>query len=300
MDKYYKEIKDKLIDEEVYSKAKDYSKERHKVVAYYETGKLLLEAGSKYGDSIIENYSKKLVNEVGKKYSARTLRRMRQFYEIFSNFENWSPSGTNLNWSHYRELLPLKEHDKIRYYIKVCLENSLSKTKLHERIKNKEYERLDDKTKEKIINNNDLDLIDTLKNPILIKNSYNMDINNISEKFLQMIILEDISSFMNELGEGFCFIKEEYPIRIGSRYNYIDLLLYNYLYNSFVVIELKVTEVKKEHIGQISVYMNYIDKHVKRTIQNKTIGIIIAKENNEFVMSYYSDPRITSRVYELI
>ena len=300
MDKYYKEIKDKLIDEEVYSKAKDYSKERHKVGAYYETGKLLLEAGSKYGDSIIENYSKKLVNEVGKKYSARTLRRMRQFYEIFSNFENWSPSGTNLNWSHYRELLPLKEHDKIRYYIKVCLENSLSKTKLHERIKNKEYERLDDKTKERIINNDDLELIDTLKNPILIKNSYNMDINNISEKFLQMIILEDISSFMNELGEGFCFIKEEHPIRIGSRYNYIDLLLYNYLYNSFVVIELKVTEVKKEHIGQISVYMNYIDKHVKRTIQNKTIGIIIAKENNEFVMSYYSDPRITSRVYELI
>ena len=300
MDKYYKEIKNKLIDEEMYSKAKDYSKERHKVVAYYETGKLLLEAGSKYGDSIIENYSKKLVNEVGKKYSARTLRRMRQFYEIFSNFENWSPSGTNLNWSHYRELLPLKEHDKIRYYIKVCLENSLSKTKLHERIKNKEYERLDDKTKEKIINNDDLDLIDTLKNPILIKNSYNMDINIISEKFLQMIILEDISSFMNELGEGFCFIKEEYPIRIGSRYNYIDLLLYNYLYNSFVVIELKVTEVKKEHIGQISVYMNYVDKHVKSTIQNKTIGIIIATENNEFVMSYCSDPRITSRVYELI
>ena len=300
MDKYYKEIKNKLIDEEMYSKAKDYSKERHKVVAYYETGKLLLDAGSKYGDSIIENYSKKLVNEVGKKYSARTLRRMRQFYEIFSNFENWSPSGTNLNWSHYRELLPLKEHDKIRYYIKVCLENSLSKTKLHERIKNKEYERLDDKTKEKIINNDDLDLIDTLKNPILIKNSYNMDINIISEKFLQMIILEDISSFMNELGEGFCFIKEEYPIRIGSRYNYIDLLLYNYLYNSFVVIELKVTEVKKEHIGQISVYMNYVDKHVKSTIQNKTIGIIIATENNEFVMSYCSDPRITSRVYELI
>ena len=123
MDKYYKEIKNKLIDEEMYSKAKDYSKERHKVVAYYETGKLLLDAGSKYGDSIIENYSKKLVNEVGKKYSARTLRRMRQFYEIFSNFENWSPSGTNLNWSHYRELLPLKEHDKIRYYINQKIAN---------------------------------------------------------------------------------------------------------------------------------------------------------------------------------
>ncbi len=300
MDKYYKEIKDKLIDDEIYAKTKDYSKERHKVITYFETGKLLYEAGNEYGKSIIDNYSKKLVNEVGKKYSARTLRRMRQFYEIFSNFENCSPSGTNLNWSHYRELLPLKEHDKIRYYIKVCLENSLSKTKLHERIKNKEYERLDDKTKEKIINNDDLDLIDTVKNPILIENSYNIDIDNISEKFLQRLILENISEFMNELGDGFCFIKEEYPIRICSRYNYIDLLLYNYLYNSFVVIELKVTEVKKEHIGQISVYMNYIDKHVKSTIQNKTIGIIIAKENNEFGMSYCSDPRITSRVYELI
>lgn len=80
---------------------------------------------------------------------------------------------------------------------------------------------------------------------------------------LQKLILEDVSGFLTELGDGFSFIKEEYPIKIGENYHRIDFLLYNYIYNSFVVIELKVAEVKKEHIGQISIYMNYVDKHLK-------------------------------------
>ena len=82
---YYNEIKKKIIDNEIYLKVKDYSKERNTVITYFEIGKLLYEAGSKYGESIIEKYSNKLMNEVGKKYNKRTLFRMRQFYKVFSN-----------------------------------------------------------------------------------------------------------------------------------------------------------------------------------------------------------------------
>ena len=105
---------------------------------------------------------------------------------------------------------------------------------------------------------------------------------------------------MQELGSGFSYIGKEYPIKIGNKYNYIDLLLFNYEYNCFVVIELKVTKLMKEHIGQIEVYMNYIDKNLKKSNQDRTIGIIICKENNEYIIEYCSDKRIISREFELV
>ena len=224
---------------------------------------------------------------------------MRKFYKVF-NCEKVNAMRTQLSWSHYRELLSLNDYNKIVFYINLAVNKRLNYRQLREKVKNKEYERLDEKTKEKIINDDNLELIDTVKNPILIKNSYNIDIDNISEKFLQRLILEDISGFMNELGDGFCFIKEEYPIKIGDRYNYIDLLLFNIKYNCYVVVELKVTELKKEHIGQIDIYMNYIDENIKTVNQNKTIGILIVKENNKFVIKYKTNEGIVSREYQLV
>ena len=114
------------------------------------------------------------------------------------------------------------------------------------------------------------------------------------------MILEDIESFMKELGNSYSFIGSEYPIKLGNRYNYIDLLLFNIDYNCYVVVELKVTELKKEHIGQIEVYMNYIDENIRRVPQDKTIGIIIVRENNKYIIKYTSDRRILSRTYELV
>lgn len=112
--------------------------------------------------------------------------------------------------------------------------------------------------------------------------------------------MEDIPSFLKELGTGFTFIENEYKIRIGRNYNYIDLLLFNYEYNCFVVIELKITELKKEYIGQIQIYMNYIDNNLKKVNQDKTIGIIICKKDNKFIMEYCSDERIIAKEYELV
>lgn len=108
-----------------------------------------------------------------------------------------------------------------------------------------------------------------------------------------------MDNFLTELGDGFCYIKNEYKIKLGDRYNYIDMLLYNIKYNCYVVIELKVTQLKKDHIGQIEVYMNNIDKNIKSINQDKTIGIIICKKNNLLVMEYVSDPRIFTSNYVL-
>ena len=296
--KYYNEIKNKLIDNEVYKKVKDYSKNRNDLSTYYEVGKLLYEAGNKYGEGIIKKYSERLVIEVGKKYNKRTLFRMRQFYNMIE-IQKVSPVATQLTWSHYCELLPLKDINEINYYVKITIEQCLSKRQLRERIRNKEYQRLDDNTKLKLINKEETKINDFVKNPIVIHNKYNLDKERISEKVLQNLILEDIPSFLEELGDGYSFIKNEYKIKIGNIYNYIDLLLFNIKYNCYVVVELKVTELKKEHIGQIEVYMNYIDKHIKTINQDKTIGIIITKRDNHYYIEYSSDKRILTREYIL-
>ena len=296
---YYNEIKNKLIDNEVYKKVKDYSKNRNDLSTYYEVGKLLYEAGNKYGEGIIKKYSERLVIEVGKKYNKRTLFRMRQFYNMIE-IQKVSPVATQLTWSHYCELLPLKDINEINYYVKITIEQCLSKRQLRERIRNKEYQRLDDNTKLKLINKEETKINDFVKNPIVIHNKYNLDKERISEKVLQNLILEDIPSFLEELGTGYSFIKNEYKIKIGNIYNYIDLLLFNIKYNCYVVVELKVTELKKEHIGQIQIYMNYIDNSLRKITQDKTIGLIICKKDNKYVIEYSSDKRILSREYELI
>ena len=293
---YYEEIKNKIIDNETYERVKDYSKERHRVIIYYEIGKLLNEAGGKYGANIIKQYSKKLVIEVGTKYNERTLRRMRQLYLLFKK-QKWSPLATKLSWSHYSEVLSIKDEEKLMYYINACISKNLSKMELREKIKSKEYERLPNETKNKIIKEEKLEVKDLVPNPILIKNKNNIEI--ITEKVLHNLILEDIEDFMRELGNNFSFIGSEYKIKIGDTYHKINLLLFNIKYNAYVVVELKVSEFKVEYISQVQKYMNYIDKNIKEISNNSTIGILICKRENKYVIEYCSDERIFVRKYVL-
>ena len=292
---YYEEIKRKLINNEVYKRVKDYSKNRSDLNTYYMVGKLLSEAGKSYGEGIIKKYSIRLTNELGKGYTSTNLKYMRQFYYYI---EKGHALRDQLSWTHYRELLKLNNDNEINYYIKIAEEQNLSYRKLREKIKNKEYERLDEKTKHKLIENKETSCYDFIKNPILIKNKYST--NEITEKTLKELILEDLDNFLKELGDGFTYVGNEYPIKIGSRYNYIDMLLFNINDNRYVVLELKITELKKENIGQISVYMNYIDNNLKKMNQNPTMGIIICKKNNKFIMKYVTDNKILEREYLII
>ena len=292
---YYEDIKKELINNEINRKVKTHSINKSDLTTYYNVGKTLSEAGKCYGESIIKEYSKKLANELGKGYGVSNLKRFRQFYLMI---EKGATLSHLLTWSHYIEIIPINNVTIINYYINICIYQNLSVRELRNKIKNKEYERLDEETKNKLINNEKLNIKDNIKNPILIKNIHNY--TEITEKILQKLVLEDISSFMKELGDSFSFIDNEYKIKIGDRYNYIDLLLFNIEFNCYVVVELKVTELKKEHIGQIQVYMNYIDKNLRKINQDKTIGIIICKKENKYVIEYSSDARIIARTYELL
>ncbi len=292
---YYNEIKNELINNEINKRVKNYSINKSDLNTYYNVGKMLSEAGKHYGEGIIKDYSIKLTLELGKGYTFTSLTRMRKFYYLI---EKLATMSQQLSYGHYVELLPYKDINKIRYYIRLIEEQNLSIRELRKKIKLNEYERLTDDVKNNIINRNKPNILDFVKNPVIIKNSRNY--NNMSEKILKNIILEDIESFMKELGNSFSFIGSEYKIKIGNVYNYIDLLLFNYEYNCFVVVELKVSELKKEHIGQIEVYMNYIDDNLRKIDQDKTIGIIICKEDNKYIIKYCSDERIISRKYELI
>lgn len=298
MENYYNQIKEQLINNEINNKIKNYSINKSDLETYYNVGKLLIEAQggemrAKYGNSLIKEYSKRLTSELGKGYSPMSLKYMRKFYL----FQKRQPLVVQLSWSHYTILMSLNDDNKISYYIDQCIKYNLSKRKLIEKIKSNEYERLPIETKNKLINNKESKIADFIKNPIIIKNNLNVD--KISEKILQKLILEDIPSFLEQLGDGFTFTKNEYPIKLGNIYNYIDLLLFNIKYNCYVVVELKITSLKKEHIGQIETYMNYIDKHIKEITHDKTIGIIITKQGNDFVMEYCSDKRIYDTTYLL-
>ena len=292
---YYNEIKNELINNEINRKVKSYSINKSDLDAYYNVGRMLNEAGNHYGEGIIKEYSKRLTYELGKGYSKRNLWLMLKFYELNEKVQTLS---AQLSWSHYCELLSFENTDKINYYIELVKNNNLSVRQLRERIKSNEYERLPESTKNKSVEQKESDIVDFIKNPILIKNSNKYDI--LSEKILQKLILEDIENFLEELGIGFTFIKSEYPIKLGNRYNYIDLLLYNIKYRCYVVVELKITELKKEHTGQIMTYMNYIDKNIKVIEENDTVGIIICKQDNSYIIKYCSDDRIIAREYELV
>lgn len=297
---YYNEIKNEIIDIETYKKVKDYSKNKKELEGYYKIGKLIIEAQggeekASYGNKLIKEYSKKLTRELGKGYSWRNLYNMRLYYLFFSKNEILQPVAAILPWTHYSIMLPLKDANKIKYYINECRRNNLGKRDLQKAIKNKEYERLDEETKEKIIKDGDFEIGNFIKKPILIKINEGKDI--VSEKTLKYAIIDNIEEFMGELGEGYSFIKSEYKISDYGIDNYIDLLLFNIKYNCYIVVELKVTELKKEHIGQIQTYMNYIDENVKSINQNDTIGIIVCKSDNKFVMHYCKNKNIFQTTY---
>ena len=292
---YYEQIKNLLISNEIYKNVKEYSINKHDLMTYYNVGKLIVEAQegnerAKYGDGLIKEFSKKLIMEVNKKYDITSLKRMRKFYQII---QKGAPLEHQLHWNHYKILITIKDINKTKYYINEIIKRKLSKRQLQDIIKNKEYERLSNEAKLKLQDNSKLSIEDYIKDPIII----NSEKNIVSEKVLKQLILEDLDNFLIQLGDGYSYIGNEYKIIIDNRPNYIDILLFNIKYNCYVVIELKITEVKKEHIGQIQVYMNYINNNLKTIYQNNTIGLIIAKKKNNFVISYSSDKRIFETTY---
>ena len=292
---YYDEIKETLVKNEVYKKVKDYSKNKSDLNAYYEVGRLIVEAQggearAKYGNKLIKEYSERLTKELGKGYSTRNLALMRKYYIKFKNLQTLS---AKLSWSHICELLDFENINKLKYYIYIIQTQNLSVRELRERIKSKEYERIGQNVDFEESKVNTL-----IKNPILIK------VKNKNEKLteyaLHQAILENMEDFLKELGVGFAFIGSEVKIKLGDRYNYIDFLLFNIHFNCYVVVELKITELKAEYIGQITKYISYVDKNIKKPFHEDTVGVIICKKDNKYVMEYCTNPNIFTSTYQTI
>ena len=288
---YLENIRSYIISEQARTIVRDYSANKSKLETYYKIGKELAEAGKHYGEGIIKKYSVDLKNEFWKSYGFTNLNYMRQFYNFVLTFPNFQPVVGNLTWTHILILLPLKNLDEIKFYINLAIRDNLSKRALADRIKLNEYGRLTPETKLKLKEEKEINQSEMVPSTIVIPSDKLK--KELTEKVLEELVIKNISVVMKQLGEGYCFIESQYKINVGNKKNYIDLLLFNIKFNNYVVIELKAREFRKEDIGQIKLYMNYIDKEVKNITQNKTMGIIITKSVNKFEAYYVKDNQVT-------
>ena len=301
MDKDYKKELIKLVEKtEVNKGYHDYFKNKDLVNNYFEIGRLLVEAQggeerAKYGNGLIKEWSIELTEKYGKGYNYTNLCRFRQFY---INFGNIATVSQQLTWSNICLLLPIKNVNKRNYYINMCIKKNLSSRALEKEIKNNAFERLSlaDKENIKLISNKNevLTIKDTLKDPVLI--TINEDLDNVSEEKLAKIIRKELEIFLLELGCGYTYAGKE--VRMGE--SYCDLLFFNTEFLCYVVIELKIRKIKKEDIGQLEYYVNYVDENMKKESFNPTIGVLVAKEGNYLVMKYCTNKNIYKTTYKII
>ena len=271
---------------------------------YWNIGRLIVEAQgekkrAKYGDGLIKEWGLKLSEKFGKKYDKSNLSRARMFYLYFPNVATVSQ---HLSWSQYCDILPIKNPNERNYYINQVILNNLSVRDLRREIKNKSFDRLSyaDKNNIEVIteaNETDLSIVDMIKDPIILKSDKTID--KINEKAIHKYIISLLENKFLELGTGFALIGHEYKIHVGKSTYKIDLLFFNYIINSFVVVEVKTRELKHSDIGQLQFYVNYINKNIKKSNHDKTIGLLIVKKKNTFVIEYTTSDDILITTYAL-
>ncbi len=299
---YYNEIKNILVDNAIGRKVREYKSNQKDLESYYNVGKLLVEAQggeekAKYGDGLIKEYSQRLTSELGKGYTTTRLMYMRSFYLLLLKYPTLSDKLKNINitWSNVCEILKLKDKTEIEYYLNVSNKLCLSTRELRARIKLDEYNRLPVEVKEKLKSKEVVSTSEKVPSPVVLQD-LKVD-GKFTEKIVQKWIDENPIKFCNSLGEGYIYAGSQYKIKIGLNYNYIDVLLFNVIDMNYVVVEIKVTELKKEHIGQIETYMNYVDANLKKDFHNKTTGILLVRENNKWLIKYINNDGILVRNY---
>ena len=302
MNNYYKEIEHLIIKNETNKKARTYQQNNEDLETKWNIGRLLVEAQggesrAKYGNGLIKEWSKDFTEKYGKGYNQTNLKQFRQFYIIFPISRTLCDQ---LTWSHYRYIIPIKNENERNYYINLCIKQNLSVRELKQEIKSNSYDRLLDKSKKiEIITNQteNYNIKEHIKNPIII--TLNEDEQILKEKDLQTTLLAKLKNFFSELGLGYTFVGNEYKIHYGNKNYFIDILLFNVETNSYVVVELKTRELRKEDKSQIEFYMNTIDNTLKRSFHNKTQGILITKHQDKFIAHFINNDKVTSVTYKI-
>ena len=299
---YYDEVENYVKKVEIGKAIRETSANYELVDAYWNIGKLIVEAQggkekAKYGDMLLKEWSSRLAKDYGKGYDYSNLARFRKLYLCFPIL---GPLGPILNWTILRKIISIKDENKRNYYINLCIERNLSKRELEKEIKNNSYERLlnkPDKIDIIVPKVTTPTIVDDLKNPVML-NLNGRVVKN--EKDLEKLIHSQLNYVIMQLGKGFTWGGSQYKVSDGNRNYFIDMLLFNYKYNCFVVVEIKCRSLKKEDKAQVEFYMNLVDNYVKEPTNNSTIGIIISKDQDKFVANFVRSNKIVPLNYKLI
>ena len=268
------------------------------VEAYWEIGRRIVEEEqngkerAEYGKEILKNLSKELTEEFGKGYSYRTLREIRQFYLMFSDFEKWRTVSAKLTWSHFQKVLRVSDEKARIFYSTEAAENMWSVRTLDRNISTLYYNRIvasidkktvEDEMKEKT---KKLQAKEFIKNPVVLE-FLDLPTNmSYTESQLEKALTDDIQKFVMELGKGFAFVERQQHIRTENSDFYIDLVFYNYILKCFVIVELKTEKLTHQDIGQLDMYVRMYDDLKKQENDNPTIGLLLCTETDGTIIKY--------------
>ena len=268
------------------------------VEAYWKIGRRIVEEEqsgrerAEYGKEILQNLSKELTEEFGKGYSYRTLREIRQFYLMFSDFEKWRTVSAKLTWSHFQKVLRVSDEKARIFYLTEAAENVWSVRTLDRNISTLYYNRIVASIDKKIVENEMKDKTKKLQAEEFIKNPVVLEFLDLptnmsyTENELEKALTDDIQKFMMELGKGFAFVERQQHIRTENSDFYIDLVFYNYILKCFVIVELKTEKLTHQDIGQLDMYVRMYDDLKKQENDNPTIGLLLCTETDRTIIKY--------------
>lgn len=268
------------------------------VEAYWKIGRRIVEEEqsgrerAEYGKEILQNLSKELTEEFGKGYSYRTLREIRQFYLMFSDFEKWRTVSAKLTWSHFQKVLRVSDEKARIFYLTEAAENVWSVRTLDRNISTLYYNRIVASIDKKIVENEmkektkKLQAKEFIKNPVVLE-FLDLPTNmSYTESQLEKALTDDIQKFMMELGKGFAFVERQQHIRTENSDFYIDLVFYNYILKCFVIVELKTGKLTHQDIGQLDMYVRMYDDLKKQENDNPTIGLLLCTDTDRTIIKY--------------
>ena len=304
--------KDRNIQTAFYNKVANLLKEARKnvvqtvnktmVYTYFEIGRMIVEEEqngqerAEYGKQILKELSKRLTSEFGKGFSVTNLQQMKNFYSVYGKQQTLSAKSDNvtkknidfqLSWSHYLKLMRIDNEAEREFYEKEAFVNNWSLRELHRQFDSALYERLvlsrDTKAVKELAKNGQIieKPTDTIKDPYVLEFLGLPENEKYSESELEQKIIDKLEQFLLELGKGFTFVGRQVRFTFDEEHFRVDLVFYNRLLQCFVVIDLKIGKLTHQDLGQMQMYVNYYDRHVKLDTENKTIGIILCKDKKD-------------------
>lgn len=265
------------------------------VKTYWEIGRIIVEEEqngnekAKYGSNLLKKLSEELTKKHGKGFSRDNLENMRKFYLTFPISETLS---RKLGWSHYTTLLRIEDKLKRDFYLKDSEEQKWSVRELKRQINSALFERLalskDKKGILELAQKGQIigDSKDLIKDPYILEFLNLEEFNQLNETELEQKLIDNLEKFILELGKGFMFVSRQKRITLDNTHFYIDLVFYNRLLKSFVIIELKTNDLKHQHLGQLQMYVNYYDREIKQEDENPTIGILLCLDKKQQIVEY--------------